>query len=60
MGYDDANNKDYMKVKVKGNMEYFSPTRINDFLGKHVEPQAELEVTDNQVCREITNDQVNK
>lgn len=53
VGCDDANRKDYKKVKVRGNMVNFSPAVINKFLGRFVEPQPELEVTDNQVCREI-------
>lgn len=36
----------------------FSPVVINKFLGRSVHPHVELEVTNDQVCREITGGQV--
>ena len=36
----------------------FSPTVINKFQGRIEEPQVELEVIDDQVCKEITAKQV--
>ena len=43
---------------VRGKCITFSPTVINIFLGKNNEDAGELEVTYNQVCREITAKQV--
>lgn len=57
-GRDDVISADYMKVYVKGNVVTFSLAVINKFLGRTEEPQAELEVTDDQVCKEITAKQV--
>lgn len=53
-GYDDVKNVDYRKVYVIGKVVTFSPPVTNKFLGRTEEPQAELEVTDDQVCKEIT------
>ncbi|XP_050876870.1 uncharacterized protein LOC127080598 [Lathyrus oleraceus] len=55
----DKNNKEFCKVYVRGECIKFSPTVINNFLGRDNEGARELEVTDNQVCREITARQVN-
>ena len=52
-GCDDVKSVDYRKVYVRGNVVTFSPAVINKFLGRTEEPQAELEVTDDQVCKEI-------
>ncbi|XP_050890405.1 uncharacterized protein LOC127095811 [Lathyrus oleraceus] len=52
------NNKELCKVYVRGKCVTFSPTVINNFLGRNNEGAGELEVTDNQVCREITAKQV--
>ncbi|XP_050896528.1 uncharacterized protein LOC127103303 [Lathyrus oleraceus] len=57
-GCDDVKSLDYRKVYVRGNFITFSPVVINKFLGRTEEPQAELEVTDDQVCKEITAKQV--
>ncbi|XP_050908144.1 uncharacterized protein LOC127121742 [Lathyrus oleraceus] len=57
-GYDDKMSVDYGKVYVRGNVITFSPTVINKFLGRIDEPQVELGVTDDQVCKEITAKQV--
>ena len=57
-GCDDVKSKDYRKVYVKGNVIKISPDVINKFQGRTEEPQAELEVTDDQVCKEITAKQV--
>ncbi|XP_050877276.1 uncharacterized protein LOC127081028 [Lathyrus oleraceus] len=54
----DKNNKEFCKVYVMGKCITFSPTVINNFLGRNNEGAGELEVTDNQVCREITAKQV--
>ncbi|MCI02183.1 envelope-like protein [Trifolium medium] len=47
-----------MKVFVRGKCVEFSPTVINRILGRSEEPQAEVEVTDNAVCKAITANQV--
>ncbi|XP_050877845.1 uncharacterized protein LOC127081650 [Lathyrus oleraceus] len=57
-GCDDVKSEDYRKVYVRGHVVTFSPAVINMFLGRTEEPQAELEVTDYQVCKEITAKQV--
>ncbi|XP_050918978.1 uncharacterized protein LOC127136472 [Lathyrus oleraceus] len=54
----DKNNKEFCKVYVRGKCITFSPTLINNFLGRNNEGAGELEVTDDQVCREITAKQV--
>ncbi|XP_050891025.1 uncharacterized protein LOC127096508 [Lathyrus oleraceus] len=50
----DKNNKEFCKVFVRGKCITFSPTVINNFLGRRVEGEGELEATNNEVCREIT------
>jgi hypothetical protein len=45
-------------VYVRGKCITFFPTVINNFLGRDNEDAGELEVTDNEVCREITARQV--
>ncbi|XP_050919099.1 uncharacterized protein LOC127136604 [Lathyrus oleraceus] len=45
-------------VFVRGMGITFSPTIINNFLGRKIEGAGELEATDNEVCREITARQV--
>ncbi|XP_050909250.1 uncharacterized protein LOC127123026 [Lathyrus oleraceus] len=52
------NNKEFCKVFVRGKCITFSPTIINNFLGRRVEGAGDLEATDNEVCREITARQV--
>ncbi|XP_050885341.1 uncharacterized protein LOC127090059 [Lathyrus oleraceus] len=54
----DKNNKEFCKVYVRGKCITFSPNVINNFLGRKIEGVGELEVTDNQVCREIAARQV--
>ncbi|XP_050884897.1 uncharacterized protein LOC127088024 [Lathyrus oleraceus] len=54
----DKNSKEFYKVYVRGKCITLSPTVINNFLGRNNEGAGELEVTDNQVCREITAKQV--
>ncbi|XP_058742119.1 uncharacterized protein LOC131614568 [Vicia villosa] len=50
--------KEYLKVFVRGKCGNFSPTVINKFLERANEAQPELEVSDNQMCKEITAGQV--
>ncbi|XP_050875114.1 uncharacterized protein LOC127078725 [Lathyrus oleraceus] len=57
-GCDDAKSADYEKVYVRGNVVTLSPAVINKFLGRTEVPQVELEVTNNQVCKEIMAKQV--
>ena len=54
----DKNSKEFCKVFVRGRCVRFSPTVINNFLGKKNEGAGELKVTNNQVCRKITTRQV--
>ncbi|MCI23993.1 envelope-like protein, partial [Trifolium medium] len=51
-------NTEYQKVFVRGECVNFSPTIINKFLESSEEPQPDLEVTDRDVCKEITTNQV--
>lgn len=53
-GCDDAKSVDYGKVYVRGNVVTFAQTVINKFLGRIEEPQVDLEVINDQVCKEIT------
>ncbi|XP_050889385.1 uncharacterized protein LOC127094620 [Lathyrus oleraceus] len=55
----DKNSKELCKVYVRGKCISFSPTVINNFLGRDNEGAGELEVIDNQEYREITARQVN-
>ncbi|XP_050895625.1 uncharacterized protein LOC127102276 [Lathyrus oleraceus] len=52
------NSKEFCKVFVRGKCITFSPTVINKFLGRGIEGACELEATDNEVCREITESHV--
>ncbi|XP_050875594.1 uncharacterized protein LOC127079227 [Lathyrus oleraceus] len=54
----DKNSKEFRKVFVRGKCITFSPTVINNFLGRKVKGAGELEATDNEVCRENTARQV--
>ncbi|XP_050896716.1 uncharacterized protein LOC127103506 [Lathyrus oleraceus] len=56
----DKNNKEFCKVFVRGKCIIFSPTVINNFLGRKAEGAGELEATDNEVCREIIARQVKR
>ncbi|PNX67276.1 envelope-like protein, partial [Trifolium pratense] len=51
---DNQLSKDYHKVYVRGKCINFSPTVINNYLGRSVEPKAELEVANDVVSYEIT------
>ncbi|XP_050876854.1 uncharacterized protein LOC127080583 [Lathyrus oleraceus] len=51
-------NKEFRKVYVRGRCVDFSPEIINRFLGRSEEKQAEVEVSNNVICREITAKQV--
>ncbi|MCI48250.1 envelope-like protein, partial [Trifolium medium] len=55
---DNPLSKEYIKVFVRGECVEFSPAVINKFLERSEEPQAEVEVTENDVCKEITANQV--
>ncbi|XP_050909671.1 uncharacterized protein LOC127123504 [Lathyrus oleraceus] len=44
----DKNNKEFCKVFVRGKCIKFSPTVINNFLGRKIEGASELEATDNE------------
>ncbi|XP_050892871.1 uncharacterized protein LOC127098340 [Lathyrus oleraceus] len=57
-GCGDTKSVDYGKVYVRGNVVTFFLTMINKFLGRTDEPQVELEVMDDQVCKEIMAKQV--
>ncbi|XP_050877362.1 uncharacterized protein LOC127081122 [Lathyrus oleraceus] len=57
-GCDDTKSADYGKVYVRGNAVTFSPVVINKLLGRTEGSRDELEVTDDQVCKEITPKQV--
>ncbi|XP_050920176.1 uncharacterized protein LOC127137798 [Lathyrus oleraceus] len=54
----DKSSKELCKVYVRGKCISFSPTVINNFLGRDNEGAGELEVIDNQICTEITTRQV--
>ncbi|KAK2407350.1 hypothetical protein QL285_042979 [Trifolium repens] len=55
---DNPLSKEHHKVYVRGKCVHFSPTIINKFLGNKEDGYAELEVTNNQVCKTITANQV--
>ncbi|XP_050878324.1 uncharacterized protein LOC127082143 [Lathyrus oleraceus] len=55
---DNKRSKEFRKVYVRGRCVDFSPEIINRFLGRNEEEQAEVEVSDNFICREITAKQV--
>lgn len=57
---DSPMTKVFRKIFVRQKCVEFSPEVINKFLGRSEETCAELEVTDNQICKEITTNQVNK
>ncbi|XP_058781531.1 uncharacterized protein LOC131655731 [Vicia villosa] len=48
----------FRKVYVRGKRVHFSPAVINKYLGRSEDDGCDLEVTDNQVCREIIVNQV--
>jgi len=51
---DNSLSREYQKVFVRGECVNFSPNIINKFLGVEEINIPKLEVTDNQVCKEIT------
>ncbi|KAK2385433.1 hypothetical protein QL285_072672 [Trifolium repens] len=55
---DNTLSKEYHKVYVRGKCVMFSPAIINKYLGNNEDGYAELEVTNNQVCKTITANQV--
>ncbi|XP_058768816.1 uncharacterized protein LOC131642601 [Vicia villosa] len=59
--HEDCGNKETeedLKVFVRGKCINFTPTVINKFLERSNEAQPELEVSDNQMCKETTAGQV--
>ncbi|XP_050875185.1 uncharacterized protein LOC127078802 [Lathyrus oleraceus] len=56
--YDNKRSKEFRKSYVRGRCVDFSPEIINRFFGRSEEEQAEVEVSDNVICREITTKQV--
>jgi hypothetical protein len=57
-GCTDPLSKDFQKVHVRGKVVIFSPKVINKYLGRDEEPHAEVEVTDNALCKALTGGQV--
>ncbi|XP_050908037.1 uncharacterized protein LOC127121622 [Lathyrus oleraceus] len=55
---DNKMGKKFRKVYARGRCVNFSPEIINRFLGKNEEEQAEVEVSDNIICIEITVKQI--
>lgn len=55
---DNKRSKEFRKVYVRGRCVEFSLEIINRYLGRSEEEQAEVEVSDNVICREITAKQV--
>ncbi|KAK2381226.1 hypothetical protein QL285_068849 [Trifolium repens] len=55
---DNPLSKEHHKVYVRGKCVHFSPAIINKFLGNKEDGYAELEATNNQVCKTITANQV--
>ncbi|XP_050888880.1 uncharacterized protein LOC127094052 [Lathyrus oleraceus] len=57
---DNKKSREYTKVYVRCICVKFSPEVINKFIGRCENEQAEVEVTDNIVCKEITSKQVSQ
>ncbi|XP_050908497.1 uncharacterized protein LOC127122156 [Lathyrus oleraceus] len=55
---DNKRSKEFRKVYVRGRCVGFSPEIINRFLGRNEEEQAEVEVSENVIYKEITTKQV--
>ncbi|XP_050888660.1 uncharacterized protein LOC127093800 [Lathyrus oleraceus] len=55
---DENKSKEFRKVFVRGKCVEFSPNVNNRYVGRFEDEQPEIEVTDNQVCKEITAKQV--
>jgi len=58
--YDNPLSSEYMKVFFRGKCAEFSSEIINRFLGRSEEEHVEVEITDNDICKEITANQVKK
>jgi hypothetical protein len=55
---DDPLSREYQKVFVRGECVNFSPSIINKFLGVEEFNIPKLEITDSQVCKKITANQI--
>jgi hypothetical protein len=55
---DNPLSKEYHKVYVRGKYVEFSPAIINRFLGRKEDGYSKVEITNNEVCRTITANQV--
>lgn len=55
---ENKRSKEFRKVYVKGRCVDFSLELINSFFGRNEEEQAEIEVSNNVICKEITTKQV--
>ncbi|MCI74411.1 envelope-like protein, partial [Trifolium medium] len=51
---DDPMSSEYRQVFVRGKYVEFSPTLINEYLGRSIEGVPNLEVTQNQICKTLT------
>ncbi|PNY16757.1 envelope-like protein, partial [Trifolium pratense] len=51
---DDPESPEYRQVFVRGKCVKFSPSVINQCLQRNTEELADLEVTDNEICKTIT------
>jgi hypothetical protein len=57
---DSLMSKEFRKVFVRGKCVEFSPDVINKYFERSEKACAEIEVTDNQICKEITAKQANQ
>jgi hypothetical protein len=57
---DNPLSTEYIKVFVRGKCVEFSPEIINRVLSRSEEEHAKVEITDNDICKEITANQVKK
>ncbi|KAK2448430.1 hypothetical protein QL285_007694 [Trifolium repens] len=55
---DNPLSKEHHKVYVRGKCVMFSPAIINKFLGNKESDYAEMEITNNNICKTITANQV--
>jgi hypothetical protein len=55
---DNPLSKEYQKVYVRGKCVEFSPVVINRFLGRKEDGYSEVAITNNEVCKTITANQV--
>ncbi|XP_050878188.1 uncharacterized protein LOC127082006 [Lathyrus oleraceus] len=51
---DNKRSKEFRKVYVRGNYVEFSPKIISRFMGRSEDKQVEMEVSNKDICREIT------